>query len=102
MQVVAARCHPCGARRATDPKEPRCLSPQETHSGLDLHTTFLGRLGFSHGYSALFHDFHHSNNRGNYGGPANAFWDTLCGTEDPGYSRMLQTRQIPPYHTRWL
>ncbi|EGD82670.1 GTP binding protein 4 [Salpingoeca rosetta] len=73
----------------------------EDHSGYDFHNTFLGRLGLSHGYSAIYHDFHHSHNLGNFGGPANAFWDHIGGTQD-AYLRYIRRNNIPSYHTPYL
>lgn len=73
----------------------------EVHSGFDLHGTWLGRIGLFNGYGALYHDFHHTSNRGNYGGPGNAVWDILCGTQDPSYNEYLRKHNIAPYHS-WL
>eukprot|EP00730_Choanoeca_flexa_P014556 TRINITY_DN6406_c0_g1_i2.p1 TRINITY_DN6406_c0_g1~~TRINITY_DN6406_c0_g1_i2.p1 ORF type:complete len:341 (+),score=45.10 TRINITY_DN6406_c0_g1_i2:90-1025(+) len=73
----------------------------ETHSGLSFRNTWLGRLGLLHGHGALYHDFHHTNNRGNYGGPANAFWDVLCGTMDPSYLQHLSKMNARPYYS-WM
>eukprot|EP00045_Choanoeca_perplexa_P005826 m.48754 g.48754 ORF g.48754 m.48754 type:complete len:328 (-) comp13317_c0_seq1:152-1135(-) len=46
----------------------RLVRTYETHSGLSFRNTFLGRMGLLHGHGALYHDFHHTNNKGNYGG----------------------------------
>ena len=37
-------------------------------SGFDFSQTLLGRIGFLHGYGAIYHDFHHTHNVGNFGG----------------------------------
>ncbi|EDQ87352.1 uncharacterized protein MONBRDRAFT_27469 [Monosiga brevicollis MX1] len=70
----------------------------EIHSGLMLQNTWLGRLGLLHGHGAVYHDFHHTNNHGNFGGPANALWDVLGGTEDPAFRVYCQRHNIRSYH----
>src|SRR5262249_24312495 len=39
----------------------------EGHSGFCFENTLLGRIGLLNGHQARFHDFHHTENRGNYG-----------------------------------
>ena len=39
----------------------------EGHSGYAFYNTFLHKIGLTHADAALFHDFHHSRNIGNYG-----------------------------------
>ncbi len=59
------------------------------HQSIDAHSGFtlpfplspysVAALGFD---SARAHDFHHSHNRGCFGGWT-IFWDWLCGTDGP-------------------
>ena len=78
----------------------------ETHSGYAFEGSWLDRIGLLHSKTAvsflsfpsflfllelcvacrlftqIYHDFHHTKNRGNYSGPANGLLDVLFGTED--------------------
>ena len=54
----------------------------ETHSGFSFEGTLVDRVGLTHGKSTRYHDFHHSVNVGNFGGPADSLWDVLGGTQD--------------------
>jgi sterol desaturase/sphingolipid hydroxylase (fatty acid hydroxylase superfamily) len=58
----------------------RLLETYEAHCGYCFSNTFLGKLGFLHGRAAAFHDFHHTENKGNYG--AGEVMDHLFGTMD--------------------
>jgi methylsterol monooxygenase len=49
------------------------------HSGYCFQNTILDTLGLSHADSAIFHDHHHTTNRGNFGSP---FTDYIGGTMD--------------------
>jgi len=51
--------------------------------------TFASLLGLSTPESTLYHDVHHSGNKGNYGG--SPFLDQLYGTHDPAWLK-LQTQ----------
>lgn len=54
----------------------------EVHSGYCFKGTLLSSLGLLHAWGAEYHDFHHTHNDGNFGGPGNALWDHLMGSED--------------------
>lgn len=57
----------------------RFLETYEIHSGLYFGNTWLTAIGLTNSESARFHDFHHTDNRGNYGWP----WiDWLGGSMD--------------------
>ena len=45
------------------------------HSGYAFKNTLLDCVGLAHTDSAIFHDHHHTTNRGNFGG--NMMWDYL-------------------------
>ena len=71
----------------------------DAHSGYDFPWSPWHYTGWLHG-GASRHDWHHSKQRGNYGGFF--FWDWLCGT-DKGYKRYLakqeklkQGKEAPP------
>lgn len=51
----------------------------EAHSGYCFKGTLLDKFGFSHASAAAFHDFHHTENKGNFGCE---FTDHLFGTMD--------------------
>lgn len=51
----------------------------EGHCGYSFVNSFLSKFGLMHGYAALYHDFHHSSNRGNFSGPAHGMWDHIIG-----------------------
>eukprot|EP00127_Corallochytrium_limacisporum_P003302 Clim_evm151s147 gene=Clim_evmTU151s147 len=51
----------------------------ESHSGYCFLNTTLGDMGLLHGFKAAFHDYHHTRNKGNFGGPQ---YDELFGTQD--------------------
>ena len=40
-------------------------------------------MGLLNGHGAVYHDYHHTHNTGNFGGPANGLWDWVCGTQGP-------------------
>lgn len=52
----------------------------ETHSGYSFDGTVMQKLGLANGRGAIWHDFHHSHNQGNFG---NMYIDWLCGTMGP-------------------
>ncbi len=39
----------------------------EVHCGYSFKDTWLSRIGLLHSYGAIYHDFHHTHNAGNYG-----------------------------------
>jgi len=49
------------------------------HSGYCFKDTLIDFVGLGHSEGAIFHDHHHTSNRGNFG---NFFWDYMCGTMD--------------------
>uniref|UniRef100_A0A0G4HDL2 Fatty acid hydroxylase domain-containing protein n=1 Tax=Chromera velia CCMP2878 TaxID=1169474 RepID=A0A0G4HDL2_9ALVE len=53
----------------------------EAHSGFCFSDSFLGRLGLLNGRKAVLHDWHHTENRGNYG--TGMIFDGLFGTAEP-------------------
>ena len=54
----------------------------EGHSGYSFHGSFAHKwLGLTHGSHACYHDFHHTKNRGNFGGPE--YLDYFFGTMQP-------------------
>ena len=57
----------------------------EAHSGYSFYNTFLHKIGLTHSTGALFHDFHHSRNFGNFGFEQ---IDFLFGT-DKGWKQWL-------------
>ena len=61
----------------------------DAHSGYDFPWSPWHYTGWLHG-GASRHDWHHSKQRGNYGGFF--FWDWLCGT-DQGYKRYLAKQE---------
>jgi methylsterol monooxygenase len=52
----------------------------ETHSGYCFYGTWLWRIGLTNAEGCAYHDYHHTGNRGNFGGPA--YLDHLFGTMD--------------------
>jgi sterol desaturase/sphingolipid hydroxylase (fatty acid hydroxylase superfamily) len=56
----------------------RLLRTYEGHCGYCFKGTWLAKIGVLHG--SAYHDFHHADNRGNFGGPE--YLDALCGTQD--------------------
>lgn len=52
----------------------------EGHSGYCFYGTFLHKIGLTYSEGAAFHDFHHTGNRGNFGGPV--YLDYFFGTMD--------------------
>jgi len=65
----------------------RMVESLEVHSGYNFG--IFGMFPLIHG-GAAFHDFHHSQNRGNYG--VFRVWDRICGT-DANYNKKLQLQQ---------
>ena len=57
----------------------RLQETYESHSGYAFYGTFLHKIGLTNADSALFHDFHHSKNIGNYSGIQ---CDALFGTDN--------------------
>lgn len=55
----------------------------EGHSGYAFEGTWLDMTNLFHGKSARYHDFHHTHNTGNFGGPYNSMWDIICDTQKP-------------------
>jgi methylsterol monooxygenase len=54
----------------------------EGHSGYSFHGSLAHKyLGLTHGTHTVYHDFHHTGNRGNYGGPE--YLDYFFGTMQP-------------------
>eukprot|EP00483_Globobulimina_turgida_P010923 UN10944 len=60
----------------------RLWETYETHSGYSFHGTFMHKIGGTFADIALYHDFHHTKNIGNYGGH---FQDWLLGTDTAYY-----------------
>jgi len=58
----------------------------ETHSGYCFKGTFLSNLGLLNAEDAVYHDFHHTHNVGNYGVALGlegySLWDHIFGTQD--------------------
>lgn len=58
----------------------------ETHSGYCFKGTFLSNIGLLNAEDAIYHDFHHTHNVGNYGVALGmegySLWDHVCGTQD--------------------
>merc|ERR1712019_131388 len=57
----------------------RLYETYEGHSGFCFYNTWLHKLGFTCADTCAYHDFHHTGNRGNFGGP---MMDWLFGTMD--------------------
>ena len=62
----------------------------EAHSGVAFVGTALHRLGFTNASAAVFHDFHHTENRGNFGAP---WTDWIFGTMDVCVRASLVNRE---------
>lgn len=58
----------------------RLQQTYEGHSGYCFYGTFLHRIGLTNAEAAAYHDYHHTGNRGNFGGPA--YLDHFFGTMD--------------------
>lgn len=58
----------------------RLQQTYEGHSGYCFYGTFLHRIGLTNSDAAAYHDYHHTGNRGNFGGPA--YLDHFFGTMD--------------------
>ena len=52
----------------------------EGHSGYCFYGTWLHRIGLTNSEGTAYHDFHHTGNRGNFGGPQ--YLDHFFGTMD--------------------
>mmetsp|Transcript_43491 Transcript_43491/g.85140 ORF Transcript_43491/g.85140 Transcript_43491/m.85140 type:complete len:302 (+) Transcript_43491:38-943(+) len=80
----------------------------EGHCGYSFAGTLPSRLGLLHGYSALFHDFHHSANVSNFTGPAHGLFDHFLGVftgrpvQAPWLKHCRTTKFQPEAHKRWL
>jgi len=80
----------------------------ESHSGYSFAGTWLSKLGFLHGHMALYHDFHHSANLGNYNGPSHGVGDHLLSLitgrsyEEAWLKHCATTTFQPEVHKRWL
>mmetsp|Transcript_9514 Transcript_9514/g.11411 ORF Transcript_9514/g.11411 Transcript_9514/m.11411 type:complete len:340 (-) Transcript_9514:443-1462(-) len=57
----------------------RLQETYEAHSGYCFANTFLHNIGLTNATHAAFHDFHHTNNKGNFG---DYFLDAMFGTID--------------------
>ena len=57
----------------------RLRQTYEAHSGYCFHGTLLDRLGFLCCDAAVFHDHHHTVNKGNFG---STYVDYIFGTSD--------------------
>jgi sterol desaturase/sphingolipid hydroxylase (fatty acid hydroxylase superfamily) len=57
----------------------RLIATYERHSGYCFASTTFGKLGLLHGQGALFHDYHHTNNNGNFGSGLDLF-DYIAGS----------------------
>ena len=57
----------------------RVWESDETHSGYDFSSSFLGRIGLLYGHEAKVHDWHHVANDGNFGSYP---MDYMFGTMD--------------------
>ena len=55
----------------------RLTEAYEVHSGYVFHGSFLHKLGLTNADAAMFHDSHHTKNKGNYG---RMITDVLFGT----------------------
>ena len=53
----------------------------EGHSGYSFYGSLPHRFGLTHGTHTCYHDFHHTKNVGNYGGPE--YLDFFFGTNKP-------------------
>ena len=51
-----------------------------SNPSLGFYGTFLHKIGLTYSEGAAFHDFHHTGNRGNFGGPV--YLDYFFGTMD--------------------
>ena len=60
----------------------------ESHSGYDLPWSPWHQFSWQGG--AAFHDFHHTENRGNYGGALTSLWDKAFGTDAPYQKHLLR------------
>ena len=58
----------------------RLQQTYEGHSGYCFYGTFLHRIGLTNAEAAAYHDYHHTGNRGNFGGPM--YLDHFFGTMD--------------------
>lgn len=58
----------------------RLYQTYETHSGYCFYGTWLHKIGLTYAEGAAYHDFHHTGNRGNFGGPE--YLDYFFGTLD--------------------
>lgn len=65
----------------------RIWETTDTHSGYELPWSVWSLFWWQGG--ARQHDFHHTDNTGNYGGLATIFWDRWCGT-DKAYRTHLE------------
>jgi len=61
----------------------------EAHSGYSFKGTWLDRIGLLHADAALYHDFHHTRNVGNYG---SAILDYL-GNSESGWAEYMAERE---------
>jgi hypothetical protein len=52
----------------------------ETHSGYCFYGTWAEKIGLTNSYKCAYHDYHHTENQGNFGGPE--YLDVICGTQD--------------------
>ena len=52
----------------------------EGHSGYCFYGSWLHSIGLTNSEKAAYHDYHHTENHGNFGGPE--YLDHLCGTHD--------------------
>jgi methylsterol monooxygenase len=75
----------------------RLLNTYEAHSGYDLSTTWLGKVGLANSHGAAFHDYHHTVNRGNFGSPLT---DWFGGTMD-GWITMGGQDGYRSLHAKW-
>ena len=57
----------------------RLQQTYEGHSGYAFVGSWPHKIGLTNGSGAVWHDFHHTGNRGNFGA---AYLDYLCGTMD--------------------
>jgi sterol desaturase/sphingolipid hydroxylase (fatty acid hydroxylase superfamily) len=64
----------------------------DAHGGLDLSFPLSCWNVLPYSDCAVAHDFHHSNNVGNYGGFF-SFWDSLCSTDLHYRSHLMKKRQ---------
>ena len=68
----------------------RLVETYEAHAGYDFQKSPLGKIGLLHGGMARFHDWHHTDNRGNYGCMC---MDWLFGTMD-SYAQLVMTHPV--------